>query len=77
MPKANQTVILSPFGGSPGHEGFLRAIHVSHVRFWAGTRTKSGTEKRRAAGQRRAKGRPTHPDYDGPGLDRVLFSRTI
>jgi ribosomal protein S18 acetylase RimI-like enzyme len=22
-------------------------------------------------------GRPTHPGYDGPGLDRVLFSRTI
>jgi hypothetical protein len=22
-------------------------------------------------------GRPTHPEYDGPGLDRVLFSRAI
>jgi GNAT superfamily N-acetyltransferase len=22
-------------------------------------------------------GRPTHPDYDGPGLDRVLFSRAV
>ena len=22
-------------------------------------------------------GRPVHPDYDGPGLDRVLFTRAI
>ena len=46
-------VILSPFGRSPGHEGFLRARHVAHVRFWAGSDNQKRTEKRRAAGQGR------------------------
>lgn len=35
----DQAVILSLLGRSPGHEGFLRARHVSHVRLWSGTRT--------------------------------------
>jgi hypothetical protein len=30
-------VILSRFGRSPGHDRFLRARHVAHVRFWAGS----------------------------------------
>ena len=29
------------------------------------------------AGPREFDGRPVHPDYDGPGLDRVLFTRAI
>jgi hypothetical protein len=28
-------------------------------------------------GPRSFDGRPVHPDYDGPGLDRVLFTRAI
>jgi hypothetical protein len=54
-------VILSPFAKTPAAVGFLRRGHVADARFWAGTRTKSGIEKRKSAGQ----GRMPHIRYVG------------
>jgi len=42
---ARSAVILSPFGTSPGHEGFLRLRHVADVRFWARLRTQKRSDK--------------------------------
>jgi hypothetical protein len=43
-------VILSPFGISPGQEGFLRGRHVADVTFWARLRTQKRGDKGMDAG---------------------------
>jgi len=39
------SVISSPFGISPGDEGFLRRRHVANVRFWGRLRTQERSDK--------------------------------
>src|SRR5882762_8641462 len=43
-------VILSPFGISPGHEGFLCLRHVAYVRSWARLRTQKRSDEEIDAG---------------------------
>ena len=55
-------VILSRFVRSPGHEGFLRARHVSHVRLWAG-----------AKNQKRRRGEESH--WSAQGLTSAVLAQ--
>ena len=58
LSSAYQAVILSRFGRSPGHEGFLRGRHVSHVRFWAGSENQ---KRHREEDSRRSRQGASHP----------------
>src|SRR5712671_7136954 len=43
-------IILSPFGISSGHEGFLCLRHVAYVRLWARLRTQKRSDEEIDAG---------------------------
>jgi hypothetical protein len=48
--RSRTAVILSPFGISPGHEGFLRLRHVAYVRLCARPRSQKRGDKEIDAG---------------------------